>query len=32
MTMVRWGSPSDVLRDEHGRGVSHAFDRLARAL
>jgi len=26
------GFPSDELRDEHGRGVPHAFDRLERAL
>jgi hypothetical protein len=32
MTMVQSGFPSDELRDEHGRGVPHAFDRLARAL
>jgi uncharacterized protein YndB with AHSA1/START domain len=32
MTMLQWGFPSDDLRDEHGRGVPHAFDRLVRAL
>ena len=32
MTMVQWGFQSDELRDEHGRGVPHAFDRLERAL
>ncbi|WP_433303634.1 SRPBCC family protein [Actinoplanes sp. CA-030573] len=32
MTIVQWGFPSDELRDEHGRGVPHAFDRLERAL
>jgi uncharacterized protein YndB with AHSA1/START domain len=32
MAMVQWGFPSDELRDEHGRGVPHAFDRLERAL
>jgi len=32
MTMVQWGFPSDELREEHGRGVPHASDRLARAL
>jgi len=32
MTMVQWGFPSDELREEHGRGVPHAFDRLERAL
>ena len=30
--MVQSGFPSDELRDEHGRGVPHAFDRLQRAL
>ena len=32
MTMVQWGFPSEQLRDEHGRGLPHAFDRLERAL
>ena len=32
MTMVQSGFPSDELRDEHGRGLPHAFDRLERAL
>jgi dihydrofolate reductase/uncharacterized protein YndB with AHSA1/START domain len=32
MTMVQWGFPSGELRDEHGRGLPHAFDRLERAL
>jgi uncharacterized protein YndB with AHSA1/START domain len=32
MTMTQWGFPSDELREEHGRGVPHAFDRLERAL
>jgi len=32
MRMVQWGFPSDELRDEHGRGVPHAFDRLERTL
>ena len=32
MTMLQWGFPSRELRDEHGRGVPHAFDRLERAL
>ncbi len=32
MRMVQWGLPSDELRDEHGRGLPHAFDRLERAL
>jgi uncharacterized protein YndB with AHSA1/START domain len=32
LTMIQWGFPSDELREEHGRGVAHAFDRLERAL
>ncbi|SEE70338.1 SRPBCC family protein [Ruania alba] len=32
MTMVQWGFPSDELRDEHGRGLPYAFDRVERAL
>ena len=32
MTMVQWGLPSEELRDEHGRGLPHAFDRLEQAL
>jgi len=32
MTMIQWGFPSDELREEHGRGLPHAFDRLERAL
>jgi uncharacterized protein YndB with AHSA1/START domain len=32
MTMIQSGFPSDELREEHGRGVPHAFDRLERAL
>jgi dihydrofolate reductase/uncharacterized protein YndB with AHSA1/START domain len=32
MTMVQSGFPSDKLRDEHGRGLPHAFDRLEGAL
>ena len=32
MTMVQSGFPSDELREEHGRGVTNAFDRLERAL
>ncbi len=31
MTMVQWGFPSDELREEHGRGLEHAFDRVVRA-
>jgi hypothetical protein len=30
--MIQRGFPSDELRDEHGHGVPHAFERLARAL
>ena len=32
MTMIQSGFPSDELREEHGRGVPRAFDRLERAL
>lgn len=32
MTMVQFGFPSDELRDEHARGVAHAFDRLEQVL
>jgi uncharacterized protein YndB with AHSA1/START domain len=32
MTMVQAGFPSDALRDEHGGGLPHAFDRLERTL
>ncbi|WP_171058292.1 SRPBCC family protein [Modestobacter altitudinis] len=32
LTMLQWGFPSRELRDEHGRGLPHAFDRLERAL
>jgi uncharacterized protein YndB with AHSA1/START domain len=32
VTMVQWGFPSDELRDEHGRGLPHAFDRVEKAL
>lgn len=32
MTMIQSDFPSDDLRDEHGRGLPHAFDRLERAL
>ena len=28
MTMIQRGIPTDELRDEHGRGVPNAFDRL----
>ncbi len=32
MSMVQSGFPSDELREEHGRGVANAFDRLERVL
>ena len=32
MTMVQSGFPTEALREEHGRGVPHAFDRLERAI
>ena len=32
MTIAPWGFPSDELRNEHGRGLPHAFDRLEGAL
>ena len=32
MTMIQRGFPSGELREEHGRGLLHAFDRLERAL
>ena len=32
MTMIQSGFPSEALREEHGRGVPHGFDRLERAL
>lgn len=32
MTMVHGGFPTDALRDEHGIGVPHAFDRFERLL
>jgi uncharacterized protein YndB with AHSA1/START domain len=32
MTMIQRGFTSDELREEHGRGVPHAFDRLQQAL
>ena len=32
VTMVQRGFSSDELRDEHGRGLPHAFDRVERAL
>jgi hypothetical protein len=30
--MVQSGFPSEAVRDEHGRGLPHAFDRLTRGL
>jgi len=32
MTMIQRGFPSDELREEHGRGLPRAFDRLERTL
>ena len=32
MTMVHSGFPTEELRDEHTRGLPHAFDRLERSL
>jgi uncharacterized protein YndB with AHSA1/START domain len=32
MTMVQSGFPTADLREEHGRGVPHAFDRFERAI
>ena len=32
MTMAQSGFPTDELRDEHTRGLPHAFDRLQRAI
>ena len=32
MTMIQSGFPTEELREEHGRGVPHAFDRLERAI
>jgi uncharacterized protein YndB with AHSA1/START domain len=32
MTMVHAGFPTEALRDEHTRGLPHAFDRFARLL
>lgn len=32
VTMIQRGFPSKVLRDEHGRGLPHAFDRLERGM
>jgi uncharacterized protein YndB with AHSA1/START domain len=32
MTIIQSGFPTEVLREEHGRGVPHAFERLERAI
>lgn len=32
MTMIQSGFPTSELREEHGRGVPRAFDRLERAI
>ena len=32
MTIIQSGFPTKELREEHGRGVPHAFDRLERAI
>ena len=32
MTIIQSGFPTEELREEHGRGVPHAFDRLERAI
>jgi uncharacterized protein YndB with AHSA1/START domain len=32
MTMIQSGFPSEELREEHGRGVPRALDRLERAI
>lgn len=32
MTIIQSDFPSEELREEHGRGVPHAFDRLERAI
>jgi uncharacterized protein YndB with AHSA1/START domain len=32
MTIIQSGFPTEALREEHGRGVPHAFDRLERAI
>jgi uncharacterized protein YndB with AHSA1/START domain len=32
MTMIQAGFPDEVLRDEHTRGLPHAFDRFERML
>jgi uncharacterized protein YndB with AHSA1/START domain len=32
MTIIQSGFPTEELREEHGRGVPHALDRLERAI
>ena len=32
MTVIQSGFPTEALREEHGRGVPRAFDRLERAI
>jgi uncharacterized protein YndB with AHSA1/START domain len=32
MTIIQSGFPTPELREEHGRGVPHAFDRLERVI
>jgi uncharacterized protein YndB with AHSA1/START domain len=32
MTIIQSGFPTEELRQEHGRGVPHAFDRLQRVI
>jgi hypothetical protein len=32
MTIIQSGFPTEALREEHGRGVPRAFDRLERAI
>jgi uncharacterized protein YndB with AHSA1/START domain len=32
MTIIQSGFPDEALREEHGRGVAHALDRLERAI
>ena len=32
MTAIQSGFPTEELREEHGRGVPHAFDRFERAI
>ena len=32
MTLIHAGFPTEELRDEHGVGLPHAFERFARTL